>query len=397
MANIFSVVALLIMFREALEASIIISVMLQLCDRLKLGAMKKVVWLGALMGCGLALIIGIVFIIVFYVAQNSVFSGDGETIFESVLTLLASYLITLLGFAMLKIKGYEKKWENKLQRQAAAQAAAQTDTTMSTKTGKWGIWVLAFTTTLREGLEAVVFIAGVSAGLPVSSIPIPAVIGVIMGLSIGFILYWTGKKISDIAWFMYGMTGFLFFIAAGLVGRSFIGFESVGWFGYFGFPTSARPWQNQILWNWSAKCNSNIQTNWECGILYAIFGYQDQGTAIWLFAYFGYWIEIFIVIAFKAVSGSLLVAGVRNKQLKQPVLPENASQLPTSANVKADGTPKGKAVQPSDFIVQPDSAQDMGKGKDVFEEEAEGSGSSGSGSSEQMQEQQHVEMAHLHT
>ncbi len=42
MANIFSVVALLIMFREALEASIIISVMLQMCDRLKLAPMKKV-------------------------------------------------------------------------------------------------------------------------------------------------------------------------------------------------------------------------------------------------------------------------------------------------------------------------------------------------------------------
>ena len=62
---------------------------------------------------------------------------------------------------------------------------------LNTKSGKWGIWVLAFTTTLREGLEAVVFIAGVSAGLPVSSIPIPAVIGIIMGLSVGFILYWT--------------------------------------------------------------------------------------------------------------------------------------------------------------------------------------------------------------
>ena len=83
------------------------------------------------MGCGLALIIGIVFIIVFYVAQNSVFSGNGETIFESALTLLASYLITLLGFAMLKIRGYEAKWESKLQRQAAAQAAAQTDPTVS--------------------------------------------------------------------------------------------------------------------------------------------------------------------------------------------------------------------------------------------------------------------------
>ncbi len=42
MANIFSVVALLILFREALEASIIILLMLQLCDRLKLQPMKKI-------------------------------------------------------------------------------------------------------------------------------------------------------------------------------------------------------------------------------------------------------------------------------------------------------------------------------------------------------------------
>ena len=42
MADVFSVVALLIMFREALEAAIIVSVMLQMCDRLKLQSMKKV-------------------------------------------------------------------------------------------------------------------------------------------------------------------------------------------------------------------------------------------------------------------------------------------------------------------------------------------------------------------
>ena len=81
-------------------------------------------------GCGVALVVGIIFIIIFYVAQNSVFSGNGKTIFEGLLMLFASYLITLLGFAMLKIRGYEAKWEHKLQRQAAAQAAAQTDTTV---------------------------------------------------------------------------------------------------------------------------------------------------------------------------------------------------------------------------------------------------------------------------
>ena len=88
-------------------------------------------WIGALLGCGLALIIGIIFIIIFYVAQNAVFSGNGKVIFEGFLELLASWLITLLGFAMLKINGYEAKWESKLQRQAAAQAAAKTDTTVS--------------------------------------------------------------------------------------------------------------------------------------------------------------------------------------------------------------------------------------------------------------------------
>ena len=62
---------------------------------------------------------------------------------------------------------------------------------MNTKAGKWGIFILALTTTLREGLEAVVFIAGVSAGLPVSSIPIPAVVGIIMGIAVGMILYYT--------------------------------------------------------------------------------------------------------------------------------------------------------------------------------------------------------------
>ena len=51
-------------------------------------------------------------------------------------------------------------------------------------------------------------------------------------------------------------------------------FESIGWFGYFGFPESARPWQNQLLWDKSSSCSIDINQSWICGILYAIFGYQ---------------------------------------------------------------------------------------------------------------------------
>lgn len=381
MAEVFSVVALLIMFREALEAAIIVSVMLQMCDRLKLQHMKKLVWAGALSGCGIALIVGVIFIIIFYVAENSVFSGNGKTVFEGLLMLLASYLITVLGFAMLKIRGYEAKWENKLQRQAAAQAAAQTDTTANTKAGKWGIFILAFTTTIREGLEAVVFIAGVSASLPVSSIPIPAVVGIIMGVTVGVLLYYGGKTISDISWFIYIMTGFLFLIAAGLVGKAFMAFESIGWFGYFGFPESARPWQNQLLWDKSGSCSIDINKKWICGILYAIFGYQDQGTAIWLFAYVGYWLEVIFVLVFKFATGTLLVAGAKRGQLKKgPKTAPGMSHAGDSARTGDDGgIPKGKAVEPADFIVGHNTHTQTAKGgKPGFEEEAEGSGSSGS-------------------
>ena len=35
---------------------------------------------------------------------------------------------------------------------------------------------------------------------------------------------------------------------------------------------------------------------------------QDQGTAIWLFAYFGYWLEVLLVVAARAMKGSLLTA-----------------------------------------------------------------------------------------
>jgi len=122
---------------------------------------------------------------------------------------------------------------------------------------------------------------------------------------------------------------------------------------------------------------------------------QDQGTAIWLFAYFGYWVEIFIVIAFKILSGTLLVAGVKKKQLRKPVLPKTADQVSTSPedSSKVVSIPKGKEVQPSDFIVGHDTVQHQGKGKDMFEEKAEGSGSSGSSGSSSNPQQQHVEMA----
>jgi hypothetical protein len=57
----------------------------------------------------------------FYVAQQQVFKGSGRTIFEAFLMLVASVFITLLAIMMLKYKGYEQKWQMKLEKASDTQ------------------------------------------------------------------------------------------------------------------------------------------------------------------------------------------------------------------------------------------------------------------------------------
>ena len=73
------------------------------------------VWVGALVGIGCAILVGTVFIVLFYVAKRTIFKGAGQAIFEGFLELIAAFMLTFLAFAMLKVKGYEEKWRLKLE------------------------------------------------------------------------------------------------------------------------------------------------------------------------------------------------------------------------------------------------------------------------------------------
>lgn len=56
-------------------------------------------------------------------------------------------------------------------------------------TGRYAMFVLPFVTVLREGIEAVVFIAGVSFSAPASAVPLPVVVGLAAGAVLGWVLY----------------------------------------------------------------------------------------------------------------------------------------------------------------------------------------------------------------
>jgi high-affinity iron transporter len=54
---------------------------------------------------------------------------------------------------------------------------------------RYAMFALPFVTVLREGIEAVVFIAGVTFSAPASAVPLAVVVGLAAGAVVGFALY----------------------------------------------------------------------------------------------------------------------------------------------------------------------------------------------------------------
>ena len=106
----------------------------------------------------------------------------------------------------------------------------------------------------------------------------------------------------------------------------------------------------------------------------------------------GYWLEILVVLLIKFWTGTLLVAGVKRGQLKKgPKSAPGMSHAGDSARTEKGGVyPKGKDIQPADFIVNNQTPVHNKGAK--YEEEAEGSGSS---CSDTVTNPQHVQLADL--
>ncbi len=138
----------------------------------------------------ICLIIGAGLIGAFYGLGKDHWSNT-EDIWEGVFALIASIIITLMGAALLRVSKLQAKWRVKLAR--ALEAKDDRSGRLSHRFKHWAekyaMFLLPFITVLREGLEAVVFIAGVGLGLPATSIPLPAIVGIFTGCFVGFLIY----------------------------------------------------------------------------------------------------------------------------------------------------------------------------------------------------------------
>jgi len=148
------------------------------------------VWWGTVLGLIVCVLVGAGMIGAFYGLGKDHWAGT-EDIWEGTFSLFSSIIITLMGAALLRVSKLQDKWRMKL-----AKALEAKDVSKGSAGGRFKRWcekyamfILPFITVLREGLEAVVFIGGVSLGLPATSFPIPVVVGIAGGSLVSFLIY----------------------------------------------------------------------------------------------------------------------------------------------------------------------------------------------------------------
>ncbi|EIW55590.1 iron permease FTR1 [Trametes versicolor FP-101664 SS1] len=349
--NVFSVPIFFIVFRETLEAAIIVSVLLGLVEQIVhedpslipgavppavgtltpegenekrnsadngsnsaelpqlsagetaqadhkrlLRKMRIYIFSGAFLGLFLALAIGAAFIAVWF-TQASDLWAKSEELWEGIFELVASLIIFVMGVSMLKMDRAKAKWRVKLQRAFSGKAVDK-----GAKTGKYVLFILPLITVLREGMEAVVFVGGVSLGQPATAIPIAAIVGLICGLICGYLIYAFASR-TTLTIFMVVMTNFLLLIGAGLFSKAVWAFQTNAFNHLLGADVDDAggdgPGSYDVRGSvWHLDC-CNPENNFDSdgwSIFSAIFGWTNSATIGSVLSYVFYWIAVIAVL-----------------------------------------------------------------------------------------------------
>ncbi|PFH50517.1 hypothetical protein AMATHDRAFT_60938 [Amanita thiersii Skay4041] len=364
--NVFSVPIFFIVFRETLEAAIIVSTLLGLAEQLveedphidssattwdekndkdKEGSssdssngdeekaarhalirkLRFQIFLGSGVGLLIALAIGAAFIAVWFTQASNLWERS-ENLWEGIFQLVASIMIFVMGISMLKLDRAKTKWRIKLRRAFNGKASGK-----GAQAGKWVFFILPFITVLREGMEAVVFVGGVSLGQPATSIPLATIVGLIAGLAAGYLIYQFASR-TTLTIFMVVMTNLLLLIGAGLFSRCVGAFQRYEYNKMIGGEASEGgngPGSFRIQGNvWHLDCcaaeSKFSGQGWT--IFSAIFGWNNSGSIGTILAYVFYWLAVITSLVYmKFKEGRMKFFGIESKAgTRQRLRRENA-------------------------------------------------------------------------
>ncbi|AGA64923.1 High-affinity iron permease [Liberibacter crescens BT-1] len=264
-------VPLFIVWRESVEALLIIGILYSWLQREKMTSHVKSLWIGSGLGILLSGILGIIMFI-----AGHWFSGPGGEYFFTFMMIFASLLILHTVIWMYRNgKNLKKELESE-----AAQSI--------TSSGTFGIMMLAMFAVAREGSETVIFLSGVGAQQKGSSLGL-FILGGIIGFILAvltFILLQKFSKIISWKWF-FRISSFLLLTIGGAIAVN--GFDkAAGQLSAYELPEWLYWFMDDPLWN----------TEWllaDNNILTALTGYHSNPSLMQVSVLCLYWITAIIM------------------------------------------------------------------------------------------------------
>ncbi len=265
----------IIAFRESLEASLVVGIILSYLKRTNQTAYNNVVYIGVAAGIAASIIGAILF-----QQLAGGFEGRTEEIFEGITMLVGAALLTTMILWMMKQSKVAQKIEEKVE-------------TKIQKGKSFELFALVFVAILREGIETVIFL---NAAMNISSYGTltGALIGLVSAIALGYAIFVAMKKV-DLKKFFTATSVLLILFAAGLVAHGIHEFQEAG----------LVPIVNEHVWDINPEVVTEgvyplLHEKGHIGSIFkGLFGYNGNPSLIEVASYLIY--LVFISITWKAM------------------------------------------------------------------------------------------------
>ncbi|EHM43439.1 iron uptake transporter permease EfeU [Hafnia alvei] len=258
-------VPFLIMFREGLEAALIVSLIASYLKRTQRSQWLGIVWVGVILAAALCLALGI-----FINETTGEFPQKQQELFEGIVAVVAVGILTYMVF-----------WMRKVSRSVKTHLEGAIDNALNAGKGQgWALVAMVFFAVAREGLESVFFLLAAFQQDVGIQAPIGAVLGLMCAIIVGMMIYWGGVKLH-LAKFFKWTSLFILFVAAGLAAGAIRAFHEAGLWNYL----------QDIAFNFTDVLSTHSLLG---TLLEGIFGYQEAPTVSEGLVYFLYLIPALI-------------------------------------------------------------------------------------------------------
>jgi high-affinity iron transporter len=208
--------ALLIMFREGFEATLVVAIVFAYLRRIGRLDLSRSVWQGVALASAAALGVGVL-----VRATIGSLEGDARLRAFAAISALAAVVLTWMVF-----------WMRRQSRLIKGDLQHKVDAAISSDNTRRAIMGVALVAVLREGIEAALFLIAAGSDESGAAVLVGAFAGLALASLLAYVVYWGGRSMPMKAFFT--ATGLVLIVfAAGLVAKTVLFLQTSGDLGSF--------------------------------------------------------------------------------------------------------------------------------------------------------------------